>query len=205
MGLGGKLDVAHVAALLPAWVLVCGLWWAYFAFSASAVAYALEIAESPSRVVRWIFSYGHYGLTCSIIAIAVALEHIVHAPGERLHGEQWLLCGGAALYLAVFTWQRWIMFRTVSPTRAPAAVVALLLGVVASLVPGIVGLRSSRGSSPGSRCSSCGSSGGEPPLALRRPPRWGARTGSDQLYRLNRVVIHPPSRRTGGMIDGGTP
>ena len=139
-GLGGHLDPEHVVALLLAWVLVCGLWWLYFAHSAAAIAYALETAESPSRVVRWIFSYGHYGLTLAVIAIAVALEHVVHSPGGRLHGEQWLLCGGTALYLAVFTWQRWLMFRTVSPTRAPAAAAALLLGVVASFGPGMVGL-----------------------------------------------------------------
>ena len=139
-GLGSSLDVGHVVALLLAWVLVCGLWWMYFAYSASAIAYALRTAESPSRVVRWIFSYGHYALTCSIIAIAVALEHVVHSPGARPHGEQWLLCGGAALYLAVFTWQRWLMFRTLSPTRAPAVAVALVLGVVATSVPGVAGL-----------------------------------------------------------------
>jgi len=67
------------------------------------------------------------------------MRFVVARPGAHLPAAQvWLLCGGTALFLAVFAWQRWGMFWMLSVTRAPAAMLAVLLGLVGGWLPALV-------------------------------------------------------------------
>ena len=137
--IGNHFDVARILALAGCFAFVCGLWWIYFHFSIKAVAYKLMSEDNQSRIIREVLSYGHYALTCSIIAIATGMRFVVARPGAHLPAAQvWLLCGGTALFLAVFAWQRWGMFWMLSVTRAPAAMLAVLLGLVGGWLPALV-------------------------------------------------------------------
>lgn len=126
----------EVLSLAACFALVCGLWWIYFHFSHSAMEHKLRSEENQSRVIREILAYGHYGLICSIVAIAVGMKFVVKHPDD--HPQQtvaWLLCLGTALFLAVFIWPRWGIFRLLSAVRAPAVGLCLVAGAVGTLMP----------------------------------------------------------------------
>jgi low temperature requirement protein LtrA len=126
----------EVLSLAACFALACGLWWLYFHHSHGAVEHRLRNEENQSKVIREILAYGHYGLICAIVAIAVGMKSVVKHPDE--HPQQtvvWLLCVGTALFLAVFIWPRWGIFRLLSAVRVPAVVVCLAAGVVGTLMP----------------------------------------------------------------------
>ncbi len=131
-------DAGTVAAAVVAFTLICGLWWTYFAFGASAVEHALRTAEVQAQVVREVLSYGHFALVASIIATAVGCKYVLRHPGDPFAGaELWVLAGGAAGYLATFGYTRWRMFGRPSKTRLPAAGVVLLVALAASTAPAV--------------------------------------------------------------------
>lgn len=132
-------DIGVVSAAVVAFVLICGLWWTYFAFGASAVEHALRTAQVQAQVVREVLSYGHFALVASIIATAVGCKVVLKHPGDPLAGaELWVLAGGVSGYLATFGYTRWRMFGSPSKTRLPAAGVALGVALAASSAPAVV-------------------------------------------------------------------
>jgi hypothetical protein len=69
------------------------------------------------------------------------MHDAVAHPGHHLPwGVIGLLFGGTALYLAMFGFTRWAMFRMVSATRLGAAAAVLVVMPVAALVPALVSL-----------------------------------------------------------------
>jgi low temperature requirement protein LtrA len=136
-------DAGTVAAAVVAFTLICGLWWTYFAFGASAVEHALRTAEVQAQVVREVLSYGHFALVVSIIATAVGCKYVLKHPGDPLTGaELWVLAGGPAGYLATFGYTRWRMFGRPSKTRLPGAAAVLVVAMAASAAPAVVVLAS---------------------------------------------------------------
>ncbi|MCU7729573.1 low temperature requirement protein A [Actinoplanes sp. KI2] len=136
---GDHFDAARIVSLATCFAFVCGLWWTYFNFSVKAVAYKLSSEDNQSRIIRAVLSYGHYALICAIIAIATGMRQVVAEPGARLPtAEVWLLCGGTALYLAAFAWQRWGTLWMLSAVRAPAAAVSLMLGLAGRQLSAVV-------------------------------------------------------------------
>jgi low temperature requirement protein LtrA len=126
-----------IAALGVNFLLVCGLWWVYFHFSHPAVEHRLRHASNQARVIRDILAYGHYGLICAIIAVAVGFKGIVVKPGSVLEpGKVWLLCGGVSMFLALFAMPRWGLSRRLIAVRAPAAAGSIVLGVVGGYLSG---------------------------------------------------------------------
>jgi low temperature requirement protein LtrA len=135
------LTPGTVGAVAAAFVLSCALWWVYFAFAADAMRHALTITEVQTDVVRRVLSYGHLGFIAAIIAMAVGFAEVVAHPGEHLHlGTAGLLFGGCALYLGMFGYTRWHMFRTWSTTRLGAAALVLVSLPAALPLPGIAAL-----------------------------------------------------------------
>lgn len=131
-------DSGVVAAAGTAFALICGMWWTYFAFGASAVEHALRTAQVQAQVVREVLSYGHFALVSSIIATAVGCKYVLKHPGDPLAtAELWVLAGGVAGYLATFGYTRWRMFGRPSKTRLPAAAVVLLVALAASPAPAV--------------------------------------------------------------------
>jgi low temperature requirement protein LtrA len=135
------LTAGVVGAVSLAFVLACGLWWAYFVYAASAIEHALATARVATDIVRQVLAYGHLALIGAIIGVAVGAAEVVHHPDHHLDwAVTGLLYGGTALYLATFGYTRWRMFGTLSATRLGAAAVVLVLMPLAPLLPGLVAL-----------------------------------------------------------------
>ena len=138
---GRHLGAGAMGAVAGSFVLICGLWWVYYHFGASAIRHALATAEVQSDVVRQVLSYGHLSFIAGIVAMASALAEVVEHPGAHLRPDiAALLFGGCALYLATFGYTRWRMFRLWSVYRLSAAGVVLVLLPAAPLVPALAAL-----------------------------------------------------------------
>jgi low temperature requirement protein LtrA len=115
-------------AVGAAFVLVCGLWWVYFVYAASAVRHAVTTAKVQTDIIRQVLVYGHLALIGAIIAVAVGLAEVVAHPDHHLPlSVTALLVGGCALYLVTFGYTRWRMFRTLAWPRLSAAVACMAL------------------------------------------------------------------------------
>jgi low temperature requirement protein LtrA len=133
------LSPLRLTAVAAAFVLSCALWWLYFVFAVNAVRYAVETAQVQTDIIRQVLAYGHLAFIASIIAVAVGLAEAVAHPGDHLHaGVAALLVGGVSLYLSVFGYTRWRMFRVVSTTRLTAGVLVLPLIALSQALPAVV-------------------------------------------------------------------
>lgn len=133
-GLGGS----ELGAVAAAFALAAGLWWVYFAYAASAIQFAVATARHQTDIIRHVLSYGHLGFISGIVAAAVGMNEAVAHPQHRLGtGVAALLCGGCALFLAVFGYTRWRMFRLWSTTRLIAAAVMLAVLPLAARLPAL--------------------------------------------------------------------
>lgn len=125
-----RLPADELAAVAAAFALAAALWWVYFAFAASAIQFAVATARQQMDMIRHVLSYAHLGFISGIVAAAVGMHEAVAHPSHRLGSSlALLLYGGCALFLAVFGYTRWRMFRLWSTTRLIAA------GVVVAAVP----------------------------------------------------------------------
>lgn len=133
-----QLDALGLAALAAAFAVCCGLWWVYFAFSASAIHEAIESSTARIEIIRPVLSYGHLVLIAGIVGIAAAIGAAVRDPAEPLHlDEAVLLFAGACSYLGAFAFTRWHMFHTLATPRLVAAAGCLALIAVAPWIPAI--------------------------------------------------------------------
>ncbi|MFC0544848.1 low temperature requirement protein A [Kutzneria chonburiensis] len=131
-GFGG----IEALSLAACFALTCGLWWLYFHRSYDALVQLLRSERNQSRVIRDLLAYGHYGLICAIVAIAVGMKFVVKHPGDRPQQTvDWLLCLGTALFLVVFIWTRWWVFRLLAAVRVPAVGLCVAVGLVGPLMP----------------------------------------------------------------------
>ncbi|SFF76823.1 Low temperature requirement protein LtrA [Actinacidiphila alni] len=127
-----------LAAVAAAFTLTAAMWWVYFAFAASAMQFAVAHANRQFDMVRHVMSYAHLGLVSGVIATAVGMHETVAHPGHRLGiGPAALLFGGCCLYLAVFGYTRWRMFRLWSTTRLIASAIILLCLPLATRMPAL--------------------------------------------------------------------
>ena len=132
------LDAVGLAALAAAFAVCCGLWWVYFAFSASAIHDAIESTTARIEIIRPVLSYGHLVLIAGIIGIAAAIGATVRDPAVALHTDvAALLLGGACIYLAAFAFTRWHMFHTLATPRLVAGAACLGLVAVTPRLPAI--------------------------------------------------------------------
>jgi len=138
---GTAIGPATLTAVGGAFLLCCGLWWVYFHFANDAMRHALTIAPTQLTITRHVLSYGHVVFIASIVSVAVGMEATVAEPGHHLPLPYvGFLFGGTALFLAMFGYTRWTMFRRLSVTRLTAAVGVLALAPVALLVPALVAI-----------------------------------------------------------------
>ena len=123
-----ELSAAVLSATIAAFVLTCAMWWTYFAFGASAIHYAIEIADVRVDMIRQVLTYAHLVFVGAIVAVAVGLSDVVSEPSRPLaSGSNALLFGGCATYLLTFGYTRYRMFRLHSVTRIPAGLACALL------------------------------------------------------------------------------
>ncbi|WP_213450324.1 low temperature requirement protein A [Rhizomonospora bruguierae] len=117
-------------AVVAAYALFAGFWWAYFVFAMRGLDRAFATTgRAQTDIIRPALSYAHLPFVCGIIGAAVgAIDAIAapHRPIDRYSGT--LLAGGASLYFATFAYARWQVYRTVSMRRlATAAACAALI------------------------------------------------------------------------------
>ncbi|WP_328320143.1 low temperature requirement protein A [Kribbella sp. NBC_00382] len=133
-----QLDALGLAALAAAFAVCCGLWWVYFAFSATAIHQAIESSTVRIDIIRPVLSYGHLMLIAGIIGVAAAIGTAVRDPAEPLHLDAAaLLLAGTCIYLGAFAFTRWHMFHTLATPRLIAAAACLSLIAVAPRIPAI--------------------------------------------------------------------
>ena len=97
------LTWADLGGLATAFVLVGGLWWAYFHHSLGRMEYYISRSRVPFRAVRSLLAYGHLVLAAGLIALAAGLHHAMEEPHDRVPVEtSALLCSGVIVFLAMF-------------------------------------------------------------------------------------------------------
>jgi low temperature requirement protein LtrA len=135
------LTVAVVSAVILAFVLAVGLWWAYFTYAMPAIEFALRTSVVQTKVVRDVFSYGHLALAAGVLLTAAGSAELVAAPTAVPHGPQARLTGlGVALYILAFCYNRHKMFGGVGTLRAIAAALAAGGVLLGAQLPGLVTL-----------------------------------------------------------------
>jgi low temperature requirement protein LtrA len=83
---GVALDLAHVVAMVVAFLGISGLWWVYFTGAAPyAVAHLTRLSGvQRSRFARDAYSFLHYPLVVGIVSFAVGMEDLVAHPDQPL-------------------------------------------------------------------------------------------------------------------------
>jgi low temperature requirement protein LtrA len=133
----GTMRPAVVVALVLAFLLAAGLWWAYFPMAMPAIEFAMRTTVIQTRIVRDVFSYGHLLLAAGVLLTAAGSAVLVAKPTGRPHGVPAYLAGlGVALYILAFCYNRHKMFGGVGTFRAAAALLAGLGALTAPLLPG---------------------------------------------------------------------
>lgn len=66
------LTWADLGGLAATFVLVGGLWWAYFRHSLGLMEHYINRARVPFRAVRSLLAYGHLALAAGLIALAAS-------------------------------------------------------------------------------------------------------------------------------------
>ncbi len=118
--------------------IILGLWWTYFHFGASAVRHSLQHDPVQLRIVRDVFTYGHFIFVVAIICVAVGLKKLIAYPLEHPHElPQLLLAPGIGLYFLGFCYSRWRMFGAATLPRLIAGLGCLGLGAIAPLLPAL--------------------------------------------------------------------
>lgn len=138
-----QADLAHLTwtglgGLIAAFVLVGGLWWAYFHHSLGLMEHYISRARTPFLAVRTLLAYGHLALAAGLIALAAGLHHVMEEPGHHVPTEPaLLLCGGAVTFLAMFAVVRLRNARKVYTSRMVASALCLALVPLGPHVSGL--------------------------------------------------------------------
>ena len=123
------LTWADLGGLVAAFIIVGGLWWAYFHHGDRFILMRFKQVDAGTDVVRSILAYGHLVLVAGIILVAVGFHAAVDDPQEALGPGPSLLLGcGTALFLAEFVLIRWNAFRAVYRSKLVGALGAVVLG-----------------------------------------------------------------------------
>ena len=100
---GAERTGSIVTAAIAGVVIVCLLWWTYFAHVKPQVEEAMHAAdvEDISTLARDVYSLLHFPVLCGLVAMAAAAEEAVAHPSDTLPwfsaGE---LAAGLVLYVA---------------------------------------------------------------------------------------------------------
>lgn len=131
---GVERDAIHIAAIAIAFVIACGLWWAYFHRAAVVMEHAMSAGtgQVPGRIARDAYTLLHYPLVVGIIFYAVAAEEIVAHPDEPLEtfGRLALSLGVSLALLAIAGAVARVTGR-IPTVRIGTAIVIMAIGAVA--------------------------------------------------------------------------
>lgn len=124
------IDLAHLTALVVAFVGVAALWWAYFDRAAQyAEERIAELTGQPrGRFARDFYTFGLFPLVVGIVYFAVGLEEVVSHPDEPLSMvNRFAMGAGVALVLLGIVVGKWRGQRLVRGEMLLAAALLLAL------------------------------------------------------------------------------
>ncbi len=102
------------------------MWWLYFRFGHARAAHRIEHDETPGRLARLAFTYGHIPILAGIIVHAVAVEFMFSHPHETGNlGVVASVLGGSGLFLAGNLW-----FKGATSGRPPLSHLAGLVFLI---------------------------------------------------------------------------
>ncbi len=134
-----RFSALTVGTLALSLGLIVGLWWTYFHYGAPAVQHSLETNEVQSRIVRDVFSYGHFVYVAAIICVAVGLKRMLAAPLATPHQVPGLLLPlGVGVYLLGFCWARWRMFGAAALPRLIGSMACFAIAAAAPWLPALL-------------------------------------------------------------------
>ncbi|MEH7836725.1 low temperature requirement protein A [Rhizobium laguerreae] len=90
---------------VTAFIGTVAMWWLYFRFGHGRAAHRIEHSETPGRLARQAFTYGHIPILAGIIVHAVAVEFMFSHPHETGDlGIAAAVLGGSGLFLIGNLW-----------------------------------------------------------------------------------------------------
>lgn len=122
-------------------IVVCALWWSYFAWVHPVLEDAMANAEQLGRFARDVFSFAHFPLVGGVIAFAAGAEEAVAHPEDALGiAPAIALTVGVALFVA----STWVALMRSGerppPHRALAGILVLALIPVLASTSGLVAI-----------------------------------------------------------------
>ncbi|MFJ7072232.1 low temperature requirement protein A [Streptomyces sp. NPDC098781] len=148
LGVGASelpVSVALIVAAALGVGVAMGLWWLYFDLVTHLVARRLDEAGKETRLALASSAYGvgHFPIVAGVVLVALGLEGVVaHADSDHGLGwfYAWVLCGGAAVYLAGLLLFGWLAVRVWGPFRLAALVVVIAWAPAAAALPPLAAL-----------------------------------------------------------------
>ena len=133
------LSWSGLGGLVAAFILVGGLWWAYFHHSLGLMEHYISRARVPFFAVRSLLAYGHLALAAGLIALAAGLHQVMEDPHHHVPVESAaLLCGGVVVFLSMFAVVRLRNARQIYRARVVAGLLCLALIPVGTRMTGLL-------------------------------------------------------------------
>ena len=123
-----ELPISGLTSLIfvTAFIGTVAMWWLYFRFGHERAAHRIEHEETPGRLARLAFTYGHIPILAGIIVHAVAVEFMFSHPHETGDlGVAASVLGGSGLFLIGNLW-----FKGATSGRMPLSHLGGLMAVI---------------------------------------------------------------------------
>ena len=123
-----ELPISGLTSLIfvTAFIGTVAMWWLYFRFGHERAAHRIEHEETPGRLARPAFTYGHIPILAGIIVHAVAVEFMFSHPHETGDlGVAASVLGGSGLFLIGNLW-----FKGATSGRMPLSHLGGLMAVI---------------------------------------------------------------------------
>ncbi|PDT14054.1 hypothetical protein CO670_24850 [Rhizobium sp. J15] len=132
-----ELPISGLTSLIfvTAFIGTVAMWWLYFRFGHERAAHRIEHEETPGRLARLAFTYGHIPILAGIIVHAVAVEFMFSHPHETGDlGVAAAVLGGSGLFLIGNLWFKGATSGRMPLSHLAGLVVVILLAFVAPFI-----------------------------------------------------------------------
>ncbi|MFR9780717.1 low temperature requirement protein A [Micromonospora sp. MS34] len=137
---GRRMALPALLGIVTGALLLCTLWWAYFAPGATSGAPPRAAARGPDRatLARDAYAYLHLPIVVGLLLVALGLHTLLAVDEPATHHGvlgRLALFGGTGLYLLANLLFRWRLGRRVRRLRVGGLVTVLVLTPVSLLLP----------------------------------------------------------------------
>jgi len=140
---GANIDPTILAVGALTVAMICALWWSYFGAAKSVLDRELESAQGSeqTKLARDVYSLLHFPMILGVVGVAVALEAVVHHPGDPLDLlNRVTLALGVALFTGVMGLALWRATGRVPMVRLFLAIATAVAVVATGGVPPFITL-----------------------------------------------------------------